>query len=175
MATVRESVHFVMNHEDLPFPSGKARPGSLPVLPHATQAGLDRVASLLVTRQGLWSPLAQRLLEGDGAAATRIASLGGWEAWLHVWPPGSSSVWHRHAGPTTSAVLMGQVRESRAGGTPDATGRTGARRHALLNETAEPAVTLHVYGLATPYSGRDEAARCRPTSGRLAMSAREAS
>jgi hypothetical protein len=174
MVTARESVHFVMNHVDLSLP-GQGRPGALPVLPRATQAGLARVATLLVTRQELWSPLAQRLLEGGGTVPTRIAALDGWEAWLHVWPAGSSSGWHPHTGPTAAAVLQGQVREERAGSTPDATGRTGARRHAVFNDTAEPAVTLHVYGLPTPYSGRDEAVRCRPSRERMALAAREAS
>jgi hypothetical protein len=157
-------------------PSGeRVLPEPLPALLKPTRAGLARVAEVLLTRDELWLPVARALIDGGNVTPTRIASLGGWEAWLHVWPAGSSSGWHRHDGPSASAVVSGHLRELRDTGAPGATGSSGAGRHALVNDSVEQAVTLHVYALGSPHSGRAEAHRCRPAREVVARSVKEAS
>jgi hypothetical protein len=174
MAIASEAAQFAMTTDDL-SPGMRMLPEPLPVLPNPTSAGLTRVAEVLRSRDELWLSVAHSLIDGGSAAPTRIASLAGWEAWLHVWPAGSSSGWHRHEGPAASVVVSGHLRELRDTGAPGATGSSGAGRHALVNDSAEPAVTLHVYALASPYSGRAEAHRCRPARDVAARAAKEAS
>jgi hypothetical protein len=160
MTIVSETADFVTVHAYSPSGAGVLEP--LPVLRNPSSAGLARVTEVLLTRVELWRPLARGLVETASATPTRIAGLSGWEAWLHLWPAGSTSGWHRHAGPTASAVVLGHLSELRDAGGPGATGASGAGRHTLRNDSPEAAVTLHVYALASPFSGRAEADRCRP-------------
>lgn len=180
MVSSSASTQFLTNHR-LALPADSAASGDLggrdavPALPQLwrpTAAGLSRVADALMARRDLWLHIARGLADADPAAPTRIAALSGWEAWLHVWPAGASSGWHRHAGPTATAVVAGRLRELRDTGSPGPTGSAGAGRHALVNDAPEPAVTLQVYGPEKPFSARAQALLCRPA--RCAPSARSA-
>lgn len=161
------------------FDTNSGPPSALPALINPGIAGLRRVAEVLVTRQELWLPLAGRVLDDGCAAPTRVAGLAGWEAWLHVWPAGASTAWHRHHGPVAAALISGELRELRdqrpraSGSSPHGSRPHG--RHALVNDGDTAAVTLNVYALPSPLAGRSEAQLCRPIAWPLTLRGEEAS
>ena len=157
------------------FDTSTARSSALPALASPGRSGLRRVAELLITRQVLWQPLAEALLDDECPAPTRVAGLAGWEAWLHVWPAGASTPWHRHQGPVASALVRGELRELRDQRPRDASGSSPHVRHALVNDADVPAVTLNVYALRTPLAGRSEARLCRPAPWSAGQRVEEAS
>ncbi|MFP3992028.1 cysteine dioxygenase family protein [Streptomyces sp. E11-3] len=99
----------------------------------------------------------QHLVEYDATSRWyhRLRTGPGYEVWLLSWVPGQGSDRHDH-GPSSGVltVLDGELTEHATGRTAPVTRRlgSGSQRvfapgyvHEVVNETLEPAVSLHIY------------------------------
>lgn len=136
-----------------------------PAPPHpSTVAEFAGLARAVAADRAQWEPL----LRYDPATRwyARLRTGPGYEVWLLTWVPGQSSGRHDHGlSSGVLTVLRGELTEHALTGAGE-TRRTlagGAQRffapgylHEVVNDTLEPAVSLHVYfpGLTemTPYA-----------------------
>jgi hypothetical protein len=150
-----------------------ALPHLLPPVPQhpSTVAEFAGLARTIAADRALWAP--QVSYDATSRWYARLRTGPGYEVWLLSWLPGQSSGLHDH-GPSSGVltVLRGTLRErgvSGAGRGGSGAGRTdtrgdgpgreisrtlaeGAQRafapgyvHEVVNDTLEPAVSLHVY------------------------------
>ncbi|MFI0896064.1 cysteine dioxygenase [Streptomyces sp. NPDC020983] len=132
-----------------------ALPHLLPPVPQhpATVAEFAGLARAVAADRAQWEPLVR--YDPTSRWYARLRTGPGYEVWLLSWLPGQGSGLHDH-GPSSGVltVLGGSLRE-RARGTAGETVRvlgTGAQRafapgyvHEVVNDSLEPAVSLHVY------------------------------
>ncbi|MBT2409666.1 cysteine dioxygenase family protein [Streptomyces sp. ISL-12] len=134
----------------------------------ATVAEFAGLARSIAADRAHWEPLVR--YDALSRWYHRLRTGPGYEVWLLSWVPGQGSGRHDH-GPSSGVltVLDGTLTEHSRRGTRAL--RPGAQRvfapgyvHEVVNETLEPAVSLHVYhpGLTdmTVYSAYS--ARCTP-------------
>ena len=145
-----------------------------------TSVLLARAAHGLASRPGSWQSLVQ--FDADqrfyARIPQRLAIPGGFEAWLLTWLPGQRTGWHDHGGSAGAVVVVrGVLSESIVVGSETSPvehrdlvrGRVrpfGAHhRHEMLNQSAEPAVSIHVYApvLTTMTRYRLDGAHLVPT------------
>jgi quercetin dioxygenase-like cupin family protein len=143
-----------------------ALPHLLPPVPQhpSTVAEFAGLARSIAADRTRWAPLVS--YDATTRWYARLQTGPGYEVWLLSWLPGQSSGLHDHGGSSgVLTVLEGSLRE-RALGSAGETGRvlaTGHQRafapgyvHEVVNDSLEPAVSLHVYfpGLTemTPYA-----------------------
>jgi quercetin dioxygenase-like cupin family protein len=142
-----------------------AIPHLLPPVPRhpVTVAGFAGLARTIAGDRDRWAPL----VEYDATTRwyARLETGPGYEVWLLSWLPGQSSGLHDH-GPSSGVltVLQGELSERAlgVGGETRRTLRADDQRvfapgyvHEVVNDSLEPAVSLHIYfpGLTemTPY------------------------
>ncbi|HEY5836862.1 cysteine dioxygenase [Streptomyces sp.] len=144
-----------------------ALPHLLPPVPQhpSTVAEFAGLARSIAADRERWAPLVR--YDATTRWYARLLTGPGYEVWLLSWLPGQSSGLHDHGGSCgVLTVLDGALRERAlpARGESARTLATGAQRafapgylHEVVNDSLEPAVSLHVYfpGLTemTPYAG----------------------
>lgn len=155
-----------------------ALPHLLPPVPQhpSTVAEFAGLARSIAADRARWAPLVR--YDATTRWYARLQTGPGYEVWLLSWLPGQSSGLHDHGRSSgVLTVLQGELRE-RALTARGETGRAlaaGAQRafapgyvHEVVNDSLEPAVSLHVYfpGLTemTPYACTP-AARTRGRTG----------
>ncbi|GAB3971559.1 cysteine dioxygenase [Streptomyces sparsus] len=138
--------------------------GDLLAIPHllppapahpSTVSGFAGLARAVAADRDSWAPLVR--YDATTRWYHRLRTGPGYEVWLLSWVPGQRSGLHDHgASSGVLTVLQGRLTERTA-----ATSRelaTGSQRvfgpgyaHEIVNDTLEPAVSLHVYspGLTT--------------------------
>lgn len=142
----------------------------------STVAEFAGLARSVAADRGRWTPLVR--YDATTRWYARLQTGPGYEVWLLSWLPGQSSGLHDH-GPSSGVltVLEGTLRE-RARGTEGDARRVltaGHQRvfapgyvHEVVNDSLEPAVSVHVYfpGLTamTPHGRADgrQSAAARP-------------
>ncbi|GAA2414715.1 cysteine dioxygenase family protein [Streptomyces glaucosporus] len=128
-----------------------AIPHLLPPVPAhpSTVAGFAGLARTIAADRAAWTPLVR--YDATTRWYHRLRTGPGYEVWLLSWLPGQGSGHHDH-GPSSGVltVLDGELTE-RSAGRVRALG-SGAQRvfapgyaHEVVNDTLEPAVSLHVY------------------------------
>jgi quercetin dioxygenase-like cupin family protein len=139
-------------------------------LHHPTTVGdFAALARTVAADRERWEPLVR--YDALTRWYARLSTGPGYEVWLLSWLPGQGSGAHDHGrSSAVMTVLQGELTERSPrtpGGPSDATARTlaaGSQRviapgyvHHVVNDTLEPAVSLHVYfpGLTemNPYRG----------------------
>ncbi|WP_256106520.1 cysteine dioxygenase family protein [Streptomyces sp. ODS05-4] len=150
-----------------------------PAKPHPeTVAEFAGLARTVAADRAQWA----HLVEYDATSRWyhRLRQGPGYEVWLLSWVPGQGSGPHDH-GPSSGVltVLEGELTERSAGGAR--TLGAGAQRvfapgyaHEVVNDSLEPAVSLHVYfpGLTEmPVRGADSVACAAASHGRDAVPA----
>jgi quercetin dioxygenase-like cupin family protein len=150
-----------------PVPTASVPTATVPPAPGSAD-GLAAVALALAARPRLWRPLVR--FDTEDRYYTRLparldASIetpaDGFEAWLLTWLPGQRTGWHDHGGSAGAVtVVVGELAESTLAGseidpvrrrrlTPGDVRPFGRNhRHEMLNASAAPAVSLHVYAPA---------------------------
>jgi hypothetical protein len=148
-----------------------AIPHLLPPVPQhpATVAEFAGLARTIAADRAHWAPLVQ--YDATSRWYARLRTGPGYEVWLLSWVPGQSSGPHDHGSSSgVLTVLQGSLTEHRRSAS-GASPRTrvprslaaGSQRvfapgyiHEIVNDTLEPAVSLHIYfpGLTemTPYA-----------------------
>ncbi|MFI9203286.1 cysteine dioxygenase [Streptomyces sp. NPDC053048] len=115
----------------------------------ATVAEFAGLARAIAADTASWAPLVR--YDALSRWYHRLRTGPGYEVWLLSWVPGQGSGPHDH-GPSSGVmtVLRGELSE-RSGGTHRVLG-AGAQRvfapgyaHEVVNDSLEPAVSLHVY------------------------------
>ncbi|MFI1972884.1 cysteine dioxygenase [Streptomyces cinnamoneus] len=115
----------------------------------ATVAEFAGLARTLAADTAGWAPLVR--YDAVSRWYHRLRTGPGYEVWLLSWVPGQSSGTHDH-GPSSGVltVLRGELTEHSAGSRR--TLHAGAQRifapgyaHDVVNDSLEPAVSLHVY------------------------------
>ncbi|MFI0938021.1 cysteine dioxygenase [Streptomyces sp. NPDC021020] len=132
-----------------------ALPHLLPPVPQhpATVADFAGLARAVAADRAQWEPLVR--YDATTRWYARLRTGPGYEVWLLSWLPGQGSGLHDH-GPSSGVltVLAGSLRESARGATGAAVRvlGAGAQRafapgyvHEVVNDSLEPAVSLHVY------------------------------
>lgn len=132
-----------------------AFPHLLPPVPAhpATVAEFAGLARAVAADRAAWEPLVR--YDTLSRWYARLATGPGYEVWLLSWLPGQGSGRHDH-GPSSGVltVLQGSLTEraSGRGGPAERRLATGTQRvfvpgyaHEVVNDTLEPAVSLHVY------------------------------
>ncbi|WP_370072144.1 cysteine dioxygenase family protein [Streptacidiphilus sp. MAP5-3] len=140
-----------------------------PLAHPTTVGGFAALARRVAADREHWEPLVR--YDALTRWYARLSTGPGHEVWLLSWLPGQGSGAHDHGGSSAvMTVLQGELTERSPrtpGGPADATARTlaaGSQRviapgyvHHVVNDTLEPAVSLHVYfpGLTemNPYRG----------------------
>lgn len=143
-----------------------AVPHLLPPVPRhpVTVAGFAGLARTIAADRERWAPL----VEYDATTRwyARLETGPGYEVWLLSWLPGQSSGLHDHGRSSgVLTVLQGELSERALGGTGETRRALSADDqrvfapgyvHEVVNDSLEPAVSLHVYfpGLTemTPYA-----------------------
>ncbi|WP_405821017.1 cysteine dioxygenase family protein [Streptomyces sp. NBC_01390] len=137
----------------------------------ATVADFVGLARAIAGDRSQWEHLVQ--YDATSRWYHRLRTGPGYEVWLLSWVPGQGSGPHDHGGSSgVLTVLDGQLTERTERGTRAL--RAGAQRafapgyvHEVVNDTLEPAVSLHVY-----FPGLTEmpmhAARCAPATAEAA-------
>lgn len=133
----------------------------------STVAGFAGLARSIAADRDRWAPLVR--YDTTTRWYHRLQTGPGYEVWLLSWVPGQGSGSHDH-GPSSGVltVLEGELTEHTARGTRSLD--SGAQRvfapgyvHEVVNDSLEPAVSLHVY-----FPGLTEmpmhAARCAATA-----------
>ncbi|MDI5965206.1 cysteine dioxygenase [Streptantibioticus silvisoli] len=132
-----------------------AFPHLLPPVPEhpATVAEFAGLARSVAADRASWEPLVR--YDALSRWYARLRTGPGYEVWLLSWLPGQSSGRHDH-GPSSGVltVLRGSLTEHATGPSGAAERRltTGAQRvfvpgyvHEVVNDTLEPAISVHVY------------------------------
>nr|WP_202447187.1 cysteine dioxygenase family protein [Streptomyces sp. SID5468] len=130
-------------------------PHLLPPVPAhpTTVAGFAGLARAIAADRDRWAPKVR--FDPVSRWYDRLATGPGYEVWLLSWLPGQGTGLHDH-GPSSGVltVLHGELTERAlgAGGETRRTLTAGHQRvfapgyvHEAVNDTLEPAVTLHVY------------------------------
>ncbi|AZQ71880.1 MULTISPECIES: cysteine dioxygenase [Streptomyces] len=128
----------------------------------ATVAEFAGLARAIAADTASWAPLVR--YDAVTRWYHRLRTGPGYEVWLLSWVPGQGSGLHDHgASSGVFTVLRGELAELSAHGTRHALG-AGAQRvfapgyaHEVVNDSLEPAVSLHVY-----YPGLTEMPMHRP-------------
>lgn len=115
----------------------------------STVADFVGLARSLAADRAQWEPLVQ--YDATSRWYHRLRTGPGYEVWLLSWVPGQRSGLHDHgASSGVLTVLQGQLTERTERGTRGL--GTGAQRvfapgyvHEIVNDSLEPAVSLHVY------------------------------
>lgn len=132
-----------------------ALPHLLPPVPQhpSTVAEFAGLARSIAADRGRWAPLVR--YDATTRWYARLQTGPGYEVWLLSWLPGQGSGLHDHGGSSgVLTIVRGSLRE-RALGRHGETARAlaaGNQRafapgyvHEVVNQSLEPAVTLHVY------------------------------
>ncbi|MEV3930195.1 MULTISPECIES: cysteine dioxygenase family protein [unclassified Streptomyces] len=115
----------------------------------STVAGFAGLARSIAADRDRWAPLVR--YDTTTRWYHRLQTGPGYEVWLLSWVPGQGSGRHDH-GPSSGVltVLEGELTEHTARGTHSLD--SGAQRvfapgfvHEVVNDSLEPAVSLHVY------------------------------
>jgi hypothetical protein len=163
-----------------------ALPHLLPPVPQhpSTVAEFAGLARTIAADRARWAPLVR--YDATTRWYARLQTGPGYEVWLLSWLPGQSSGLHDHGGSSgVLTVLQGALRERAVSGGAVSGGRETTRTltggdqrafapgyiHEVVNDSLEPAVSLHVYfpGLTemTPHA-------CTSASPRSALASRGA-
>lgn len=132
-----------------------ALPHLLPPVPQhpGTVAEFAGLARSVAADRGRWAPLVR--YDATTRWYARLQTGPGYEVWLLSWLPGQGSGLHDHGGSSgVLTVVQGALRERALGRRGDTTRRLvgGDQRafapgyvHEVVNDSLEPAVSLHVY------------------------------
>lgn len=132
-----------------------ALPHLLPPVPQhpSTVAEFAGLARTIAAARARWAPLVR--YDATTRWYARLQTGPGYEVWLLSWLPGQSSGLHDHGGSSgVLTVLQGELRERAvSGGRETARALTGGDQrafapgyvHEVVNDSLEPAVSLHVY------------------------------
>ncbi|MCQ4085025.1 cysteine dioxygenase family protein [Streptomyces sp. RB6PN25] len=144
-----------------------------PVAQHpATVADFSGLARAIAEDRGRWAPLVD--YDTTTRWYARLATGPGYEVWLLSWLPGQGTGLHDHGQSSgVLTVLQGELTERALGASGETRRTLGADDqrvfapgyvHGVVNDSLEPAVSLHIYfpGLTemTPYTS------CSAPSGR---------
>ncbi|MFD8823974.1 cupin domain-containing protein [Streptomyces sp. NPDC059605] len=133
----------------------------------ATVAEFVGLARRIAADRARWEPLVQ--YDATTRWYHRLHAGPGYEVWLLSWVPGQGSGRHDH-GPSSGVLTLLEGRLTERTDRGDRTLEPGAQRvfapgyvHEVVNDSLEPAVSLHVY-----YPGLTEmpmhAAQCSPAT-----------
>jgi quercetin dioxygenase-like cupin family protein len=155
-------VHRAFDALPVPQPSDISVAGDPLALPHllaappehpGTVAEFAGLARRIAADRGQWEPLVR--YDATTRWYARLRTGPGYEVWLLSWVPGQGSGRHDHGGSSgVLTVLHGTLTEhaSAVGGPRRRALEPGAQRvfapgyvHEVVNDTLEPAVSLHVY------------------------------
>ncbi|QDQ11926.1 cysteine dioxygenase [Streptomyces spectabilis] len=114
-----------------------------------TVAEFAGLARAIAAERAQWAPLVQ--YDATSRWYHRLRTAPGYEVWLLSWVPGQSSGLHDHGRSSGVLTLLeGELTERSQSGTR--TLAAGAQRvfapgyvHEVVNDSLEPAVSLHVY------------------------------
>ncbi|MEC4018744.1 cysteine dioxygenase [Streptomyces sp. H27-D2] len=114
-----------------------------------TVAGFAGLAQAIAADRDCWAPLVEYDATTRWYHRLRVGP--GYEVWLLSWVPGQGSGLHDHGGSSgVLTVLQGELTE-RTGSSRQPLGRAAQRVfapgyvHEVVNDSLEPAVSLHIY------------------------------